>query len=174
MYELRIVRDTSAWMSPKDLEPLTTKDIETFLAKPGSKGGQLRTGYQIALDPTDWFEEQADLAMAREVKNATEENDQLASGDEMDYEGEDGGSSKKASNKRKRQSDAGESKTKESAADAKKRKAAEAGEPSTKKRVRGCITLARASVCSHSLIPTTVLTDLWIVKVQVESESESL
>ena len=83
------------WATPKDLSLLSNDEIESFL-NDGSKkrDGQLREGYQIALNPTEW-EELQDKALA-EYNEADEQEEEA---DELEDE-EDAGS------KRRRKSDA--------------------------------------------------------------------
>ncbi|CAA7270272.1 unnamed protein product [Cyclocybe aegerita] len=129
-----------AWLTHKDLSALLPHEIEAFLADDSKKrNGELREGYQIARDPSNWIQElhERRARMLREEAEL-EENaqvDQLESeGDGDDGEGDSttGKKSKSAvTKKRKRESDA------EAPAKAKKgpRAKKEAGEP--KKRGGG-------------------------------------
>lgn len=68
-------RSFSAWLVPKDMSRLQTHEIEAYLNEPSKRSGELLTGYKIALDPTKWEEEIAQVAENEEV-------DQLGDDDE--------------------------------------------------------------------------------------------
>lgn len=117
----------SAWTVAKDISKLQRHEIEAYVNEPSKKSGDLREGYQIALDPEKWLAEKE--AQAQEHADA-EAN---AAIDQLDSE-EEGADSKTKSKKRKRESDAGlsakaksKSKPKKSSEEPGKKKGAGAG-----------------------------------------------
>jgi hypothetical protein len=97
----------SAWVSPKDIYPLPEKDIRAFLSKGGKSNGELRRGYEVALDPTAWIaqkaEEDTQRAMQYEENLARIEAGEAE--EEYDYELESV-AKKAGGGKRKRASEA--------------------------------------------------------------------
>lgn len=118
----------SAWLHPKDMSTLQRHEIEGFLADEAKKrGGELREGYRIALDPHNWM---ADLLKKRADAAAQlqeEEVDQLES--ENDH-GDDSSSTKKTKSTKKRKRDSDEEPVKPKKAPKAKKGSAE---PSKKK-----------------------------------------
>jgi len=90
----------SAWLIAKDISKLQTHEIESYIAEPYKRSGDLLSGYRIALDPTKWEEERAkNLVYVPEPEEDDAQVDQLDS---------DGASSKKSkAKKRKRESEGG-------------------------------------------------------------------
>jgi hypothetical protein len=57
----------SSWTHSRDLEHLSPKAIKDFLNEPrGRATGDLKRGYQVAQDPTEWDAEQKDVRQAKE------------------------------------------------------------------------------------------------------------
>lgn len=111
----------------KDISKLQRHEIEAYVNEPSKKSGDLREGYQIALDPEKWLAEKE--AQAQEYADA-EAN---AAIDQLDSE-EEGVDSKTAkSKKRKRESDAALSA--KSKSKSKPKKSSE--EPVARKKVTG-------------------------------------
>jgi D-tyrosyl-tRNA(Tyr) deacylase len=72
----------SSWTHSRDLEHLSPKAIKDFLNEPrGRATGDLKRGYQVAQDPTEWDAEQKDVRQAKE--------DALNQVDELEDEDED-------------------------------------------------------------------------------------
>ena len=90
----------SAWLIAKDISKLQTHEIESYIAEPYKRSGDLLSGYRIALDPSKWEEERAkNLAYVPEPEEDDAQVDQLDS---------DGASSKRSkAKKRKRESEGG-------------------------------------------------------------------
>ncbi|KAG8864527.1 hypothetical protein FRB96_005030 [Tulasnella sp. 330] len=100
-----------SWAVAKDLSRLLPHEIEAYINEPSKKNGDLKRGYEIALDPTAWEEEhdqkQADAdAAEEEMEEGVDQLEESEGGeDELDAEG-DGSSKKKkstAGKKRKRE-----------------------------------------------------------------------
>jgi len=89
-----------AWTVAKDISKLQKHEIEAYVNEPSKKSGDLREGYQIALDPEKWLAEKE--AQAQEVAEA-EANAPI---DQLDSEEEGGDAKASKSKKRKRESDA--------------------------------------------------------------------
>ncbi|KAI0743661.1 hypothetical protein C8Q80DRAFT_1220598 [Daedaleopsis nitida] len=114
-----------AWLVPKDISRLQKHEIESYLADPPKRSGDLLKGYRIALDPTKW-EEERDAAIAEaQEEEANAEVDQLDSDGAAADEGEE---KKKKPKKRKRDSDVAPAKSKSKA---KKTSAEPASKPRT-------------------------------------------
>lgn len=121
----------SHWANLKELKPLPEKAIKAYLEEPSHKKGKLRTGYETALDPTEWEEKISKQGVAGGM--AIDEED---GGDEVDEDvdmldedgGEETGSKTK---KRKRATGAAAAEKKEPK---KKETAAKAKAPASKKR----------------------------------------
>ncbi|KAJ7940016.1 hypothetical protein B0H13DRAFT_2260980 [Mycena leptocephala] len=127
--------DYVAWLGSKELSRLTTAQIHAFLSDTDRKAGDLKEGYEKALDPAGWEEEHAANPPGKKRKNKSkkggdddEEDDEL--GDEAvegDAEAEDGEEDDKKSKKRKRAaSPAPKSKPKPKAATGKAKKGGKA------------------------------------------------
>ena len=84
----------------KDISKLQKHEIEAYVNEPSKKSGDLREGYQIALDPEKWLAEKESQAQEFADAEANAAIDQLDS----EEEGVDARAGK--SKKRKRESDA--------------------------------------------------------------------
>lgn len=143
------------WAYTKELKPLAPKTIDAFLSDTGKKSGKLKTGYEIARDPSAWEAEQAEkdkaAAEAEGAESAGDDDDGEDEDDEdVDMLAEDGEEKPSAAKKRKRAAGNGDDKPakapkKDTAAAAKGKKAAAdkekkapaskaKKEPATKKR----------------------------------------
>ncbi|EJD02697.1 Tudor/PWWP/MBT [Fomitiporia mediterranea MF3/22] len=116
-----------AWVPPKDLSKLQKHEIEAYINDPPNKkkGGDLLSGYQIALNPEPWEREMEAKREAAEEAEADEEVDELEGEEEADEDEEEQPAKVK---KRKRESE-GTTKTK-----AKPKKEKDAGEGAAKKK----------------------------------------
>ncbi|SPO26252.1 uncharacterized protein UTRI_02528 [Ustilago trichophora] len=112
------------WAFSKDLELLNKDKIDSFLAGPNRKKGDLRQAYEIARDPTSWNEEQNAIVRNYEqsLQEAAEEEEENQ--DQLEEDQEDVDDEEPSSKKRKRGPESG--KIRESADKRKKSKAAEA------------------------------------------------
>jgi len=83
-----------SWSPPQELQPLTPKAIETFLA--GKKAGPLFKAYKTAQDPEEWEAQQE--VSAEKARNASNNNDddELDSEDEVESKPKDGKRKRKA------------------------------------------------------------------------------
>lgn len=71
----------SSWIHTRDIEYLSPKAISEFLAANHRRtGGDLKRGYEIAQDPTEWDVEQQDVRKAQE--DAANQVDELEDDDE--------------------------------------------------------------------------------------------
>jgi hypothetical protein len=71
----------SSWLHVRDLEHLSPKQITEFLSGAHRRtSGDLKEGYEIAQDPTEWDAEQKELLEERE--NAANQVDELEDDDE--------------------------------------------------------------------------------------------
>lgn len=71
----------SSWLHVRDIEPLSPKQIEEFLAQGHRRAsGDLKLGYEIAQDPTSWSEEQKEIA--KELEKSANQVDELEDDDE--------------------------------------------------------------------------------------------
>ncbi|SNX84721.1 uncharacterized protein MEPE_03430 [Melanopsichium pennsylvanicum] len=112
------------WAFSKDLELLNKDKIDSFLAGPNRKKGDLRQAYEIARDPNSWNEEQNTIVRNYEqsLQDAAEEEEENQ--DQLEEEDEEEEQDEPSSKKRKRAPETG--KIRESADNRKKSKAAEA------------------------------------------------
>ncbi|GAA5913704.1 uncharacterized protein JCM6883_000020 [Sporobolomyces salmoneus] len=99
------------WAGPRDLSLLQTKEIEKYLSEPSKKKSDLRQGYEIAKDPSQWITEKDDQAAELERLQAQvdEDEDELASESEQPQKkgaAAKGGKKETATKKRKRESNA--------------------------------------------------------------------
>ncbi|KAG9009593.1 hypothetical protein FRB94_011856 [Tulasnella sp. JGI-2019a] len=100
-----------SWAVAKDLSRLLPHEIEAYISEPSKKNGDLKRGYEIALDPTSWEEEhdqkQADAEAAEEEMEEGVDQLEDSDGGEEEMEADGDGSSKKkkstAGKKRKRE-----------------------------------------------------------------------
>ncbi|GAA5936561.1 uncharacterized protein JCM15063_001922 [Sporobolomyces koalae] len=90
-----------AWLQPRDLSTLSSKEIDAYVSGGGKKKGDLLQGYKIAQDPSEWISTKESEASALEQAEQDAEDDQLAS----DTEGatKNGKGKKDATKKRKRE-----------------------------------------------------------------------
>ncbi|WVF73081.1 hypothetical protein IAT40_007900 [Kwoniella sp. CBS 6097] len=88
-----------SWLQSKEIKPLTSSDISTWLSEPHRKAtGGLRDAYQTAQDPTEWDEEQAEIHRANEeAENAVDELDD----EEEEEEAVSGGKRKRGAAEKK-------------------------------------------------------------------------
>jgi len=71
----------SSWLHIRDLEHLSPKEIADFLSSNHRRtSGDLKHGYEIAQDPTEWDAEQKEIHEERE--NAANQVDELEDDDE--------------------------------------------------------------------------------------------
>jgi hypothetical protein len=71
----------SSWLHIRDLEHLSPKEITDFLSTGHRRtSGDLKLGYEIAQDPTEWDVEQKEINEERE--NAANQVDELEDDDE--------------------------------------------------------------------------------------------
>ncbi|RDB16277.1 PWWP domain-containing protein2 [Hypsizygus marmoreus] len=90
-----------AWLVAKDISKLQQYEIESYINEPHKKSGDLLAGYRVALDPTTWEEERANLS--QEAYQAEEEAN--AEVDELQSDDADSTKKQAKSKKRKRDSD---------------------------------------------------------------------
>lgn len=154
------------WAFSKDLELLNTEKIDSFLAGPNRKKGDLRQAYEIARDPQSWNEEQNTIVRnyERSLQDAAEEAEENQ--DQLEEE-EDDEDEEPSSKKRKRGLETG--KVRESADKRKKTKASEAAKtkpekPSSKGAV--ATTNGGEDKSEESLDPETRKVKEWRHKVQ--------
>ena len=142
----------SIWAYTKELKPLAPKTIDAFLSDTGKKSGKLKTGYEIARDPSAWEAEQAEkdkaAAEAEGAESAGDNEGEDEDDEDVDMLAEDGEEKPSAAKKRKRAAGNGEDKPakapkkdtaakgKKAAADKEKKAPASKAkkEPATKKR----------------------------------------
>lgn len=97
----------SAWAVAKDISRLLPHEIEAYISEPSKKNGDLKRGYEIALDPESWEKEREQLQADAEAAEEEEEEgvDQLdeSDGGEDELDEEDGKKKKSTSKKRKRE-----------------------------------------------------------------------
>lgn len=98
-----LFNQSSAWTALKEIDHLSTAQIQAYIDSPSKKKGDLLNAYKVAADPLTWINERDEAQNAWDALNNAEPVDQLASGDEA------AGTSKTAAKKRKRKSDGGES-----------------------------------------------------------------
>ncbi|KAJ9475129.1 ISWI one complex protein 4 [Pseudozyma hubeiensis] len=151
------------WAFSKDLELLSKDKIDSFLAGPNRKKGDLRQAYEIAREPQSWNDEQNSIVRNYEqsLQDAAEEEeenqDQLEEEDEEDDE--------PSSKKRKRAPETG--KIRESADKRKKSKASEAAKTKPEKPASKAGAAANGEDKSdESLDPETKKVKEWRHKVQ--------
>jgi hypothetical protein len=71
----------SSWTNARDLEALTPKAITEFLSGNHRRsGGDLKRGYEIAQDPTEWDADQKDIR--QQAEDAANQVDELEDEDE--------------------------------------------------------------------------------------------
>ncbi|CBQ72385.1 conserved hypothetical protein [Sporisorium reilianum SRZ2] len=156
------------WAFSKDLELLNKDKIDSFLAGPNRKKGDLRQAYEIARDPQAWNQEQNTIVRNYEqslqdaAEEAEENQDQLE--EEDDDEDDD---AEPSSKKRKRGLETG--KVRESADKRKKTKASEAAKVKPEKPSSKGAAAAAANgedKSDESLDPETKKVKEWRHKVQ--------
>ncbi|KAG8934533.1 hypothetical protein FRC03_010469 [Tulasnella sp. 419] len=128
------------WSLAKDLSRLLPHEIEAYISEPSKKNGDLKRGYEIALNPEAWEKEfQKRLEEKQRQEEEIEESvDQLdeseGADDEPDAEGEAADDGETTS-KKKKKSDAGKKRKREStSADDKKKKKKSTSEGTSGKR----------------------------------------
>lgn len=107
-----------AWIPAGDVKILATKTIENYLNthKKGKKDTEIRKGYEVALDPTEWESNiQASLESWKELNQIQTQQDEMEE-DQLDQD-----ESSSTNKKRKRATEPKETKVRESAADKRKR-----------------------------------------------------
>lgn len=62
----------SSWLEIKDIKPLSTKDVESFLAKETKGKSALKKAYETAQNPTEWEAAHAER-MAKKASGEDEE-----------------------------------------------------------------------------------------------------
>lgn len=127
---------------------LNKDKIDSFLAGPNRKKGDLRQAYEIARDPTSWNEEQNTIVRNYEksLQDAAEEEEENQ--DQLEEDEEDEGAPSK---KRKREPESG--KVRESADKRKKSKAAEAA------KTKVCCDGGNSRTAVCGLVTLTIDTD---------------
>lgn len=151
------------WAFSKDLELLNKDKIDSFLAGPNRKKGDLRQAYEIARDPQSWNEEQNTIVHRYEqsLLDAAEEEEENE--DQLEEEGDEDG--EPSSKKRKRAAETG--KVRESADKRKKTKASEAAKSKPEKPVSKAVSATNGEDKSEeSLDPETKKVKEWRHKVQ--------
>lgn len=152
------------WAFSKDLELLNKDKIDSFLAGPNRKKGDLRQAYEIARDPQSWNEEQNTIVRNYEqsLQDAAEEEEENQDQLEEEEDEEEEPSSKK----RKRSLESG--KVRESADKRKKIKASEAAKtkPEKPSSKGAAATNGENDKSEESLDPETKKVKEWRHKVQ--------
>ncbi|SAM81729.1 uncharacterized protein UBRO_03144 [Ustilago bromivora] len=149
------------WAFSKDLELLSKDKIDSFLAGPNRKKGDLRQAYEIARDPHSWNEEQNKIVRNYEksLQDAAEEEEENQDQLEEDEDGDE-----PSSKKRKREPESG--KIRESADKRKKSKAAEAAKTKVEKPNSKGAAANGEDKSEESLDPETRQVKEWRHKVQ--------
>ncbi|TDL24291.1 Tudor/PWWP/MBT [Rickenella mellea] len=93
-----------SWVLTKDLSRLRKHEIESYIAEPHKKSGDLLSGYRIALDPEKWEKELEERQVDAQEEQADAEVDELAEEDD-DADADEEAPVK--TKKRKRESEAG-------------------------------------------------------------------
>ncbi len=158
------------WAFSKDLELLNKDKIDSFLAGPNRKKGDLRQAYELARDPATWNEEQNEIVRNYEqsLLDAAEEEEENQ--DQLEEE-EDDDDEEATSKKRKRSAGEG-GKIRESADKRKKSKVAEAAKstksekPNSSKGGAAAATNGGEDKSEESLDPETKKVKEWRHKVQ--------
>ncbi|KZV97640.1 Tudor/PWWP/MBT [Exidia glandulosa HHB12029] len=78
-----------AWLSPRDISPLSRSEIDKFLAVPkgAKRAGELLKGYKVAMDPTKWESEIEQEIAARAARGGADDDEDVEEEDEpMDGE----------------------------------------------------------------------------------------
>ena len=156
------------WAFSKDLELLNKDKIDSFLAGPNRKKGDLRQAYELARDPTSWNDEQNTIVRNYEqsLQDAADEEEENQDQLEEEEEEEDD-EEEPSSKKRKRGPESG--KIRESADKRKKSKAAEAAKTKPEKPTSKSATAATNGGEDKSeeiLDPETKKVKEWRHKVQ--------
>ncbi|WFD22170.1 hypothetical protein MEQU1_000832 [Malassezia equina] len=107
------------WATSRDLTPLTTEDIDAFLARPKGKSADLHKAYKIAKDPIAWNEEQNRIVKEHEAwiqehgeDDDDEEEDEEDEEDEADDKDDDDEEEERSRAPRKRASTQADSRAK--------------------------------------------------------------
>lgn len=138
----RLLYHYSAWLTPQDISKLQRHEIQSYIEEPYRRSGDLLKGYQIALDPKKWEEDQAQLKQNEEE----EVNDEV---DQLESENDEDDSKKSKTKKRKRESESAPSSTKAKKAPKGKKEATESTKKAGSVRAKKNGTKPKATVESE-------------------------